>query len=124
MRRSRRQPDSTEFPRWAGRSLPRAMTWVRTVGAAAAAHAAVGIIALAIAGTATIAAPAAPAGAAAHRISVVAAEDTYGNVAAQIGGAQVVVTSIENNPNTDPHSYEVSPSVAQDVAAAQVVVQN
>jgi zinc/manganese transport system substrate-binding protein len=57
-------------------------------------------------------------------IAVVAAENQYGNVAAQIGGKDVSVTSIESNPNTDPHTYEVSPSVAEDVGAAQVVVQN
>ena len=57
-------------------------------------------------------------------IAVVAAENQYGNVAAQIGGTDVSVTSIESNPNTDPHTYEVSPSVAEDVGAAQVVVQN
>ncbi|MGA7988315.1 MAG: zinc ABC transporter substrate-binding protein [Candidatus Dormiibacterota bacterium] len=57
-------------------------------------------------------------------IAVVAAENEYGNVAAQIGGKDVSVTSIESNPNTDPHTYEVSPSVAEDVSAAQLVIQN
>jgi zinc/manganese transport system substrate-binding protein len=57
-------------------------------------------------------------------IAVVAAENQYGNVAAQIGGADVSVTSVESNPNTDPHSYEVSPDVAQEIGSAQVVVQN
>jgi zinc/manganese transport system substrate-binding protein len=57
-------------------------------------------------------------------INVVAAENEYGNVASQIGGRFVRVTSVENNPNTDPHSYEVSPAVAQEVSAAQVVIQN
>lgn len=57
-------------------------------------------------------------------IAVVAAENEYGNVAAQIGGKDVSVTSIESNPNTDPHSYEVSPSVAQQINTAQLVIQN
>ncbi len=57
-------------------------------------------------------------------IAVVAAENEYGNVAAQIGGTDVSVTSVESNPNTDPHSYEVSPDVAQEIGSAQVVVQN
>lgn len=57
-------------------------------------------------------------------IVVVAAENEYGNVAAQIGGTDVSVTSVESNPNTDPHSYEVSPDVAQEIGSAQVVVQN
>jgi len=58
------------------------------------------------------------------RISVVAAENEYGNVASQIGGPYVHVVSIENNPNVDPHSYEVSPRVAQEVSSAQTVIQN
>jgi zinc/manganese transport system substrate-binding protein len=57
-------------------------------------------------------------------IAVVAAENEYGNVAAQIGGTDVSVTSVESNPNTDPHTYEVSPRVAQEIGAAQVVIQN
>ncbi len=57
-------------------------------------------------------------------IAVVAAENQYGDVASQVGGADVSVTSVESNPNTDPHSYEVSPSVAQEIGAAQVVIQN
>jgi zinc/manganese transport system substrate-binding protein len=57
-------------------------------------------------------------------IRVVAAENEYGNVATQIGGKYVKVTSVESNPNTDPHTYEVSPGVAQAVSAAQVVIQN
>jgi zinc/manganese transport system substrate-binding protein len=57
-------------------------------------------------------------------IAVVAAENEYGDVATQIGGRYVAVTSIESNPNTDPHTYEVSPSVADDVSKAQLVIQN
>ena len=57
-------------------------------------------------------------------IAVVAAENEYGNVAVQVGGTDVSVTSVESNPNTDPHTYEVSPSVAQDIGAAQVIIQN
>jgi zinc/manganese transport system substrate-binding protein len=57
-------------------------------------------------------------------IRVVAAENQYGNVASQIGGKYVSVTSVESNPNTDPHTYEVSPGVAQAVSAAQLVIQN
>ena len=57
-------------------------------------------------------------------VSVVAAENEYGDVAAQIGGRYVTVTSVENNPNTDPHNYEVSPKVASEVAGAALVVVN
>jgi zinc/manganese transport system substrate-binding protein len=57
-------------------------------------------------------------------IAVVAAENQYGNVASQIGGRYVTVSSVESNPNTDPHSYEVSPGVAGEVASAQLVIEN
>lgn len=57
-------------------------------------------------------------------VRVVAAENEYGNVAAQVGGPYVQVASVESNPNTDPHTYEVSPSVAEEVAGAELVIQN
>lgn len=57
-------------------------------------------------------------------ISVVAAENEYGNVAAQIGGKDVSVVSVESNPNTDPHTYEISPSVADEIGGAQLIIQN
>jgi zinc/manganese transport system substrate-binding protein len=63
-------------------------------------------------------------GAPAGVISAVGAESQYANVIEQIGGRYVKVTAIESNPNTDPHAFEASPSVAQAVAAAQLVVQN
>ena len=58
------------------------------------------------------------------RIAVVAAENFYGDVAHQIAGDQADVTSIMSNPDQDPHLFEVSPQIARDIAAAQVVVYN
>src|ERR1700751_3367474 len=55
---------------------------------------------------------------------VVAAENFYGNVAQQIGGDRVSVVSILNNPEQDPHLFEVSPAVIRQVAAARVVIYN
>ena len=57
-------------------------------------------------------------------ITAVGAENEYANVITQIGGRYVHVTAIESNPNTDPHSFEASPSVAQIVSTAQLIVQN
>lgn len=57
-------------------------------------------------------------------LRVVAAENFYGDVAAQIGGSYVTVTSILNNPNVDPHEYESSVSAAAAVSNASLVVQN
>jgi zinc/manganese transport system substrate-binding protein len=57
-------------------------------------------------------------------IPVVAAQNEYGDVASQIGGKYVSVSSVESDPSTDPHTYEVSPNVAKEVASAKVVIQN
>src|SRR5580700_1318695 len=57
-------------------------------------------------------------------IHAIGAENEYGNVIAQIGGNQVSVTSILDNPNTDPHTFESSPQVAQQVSGAQLIIQN
>ena len=62
---------------------------------------------------------------AAHgKILAVGAENEYGDVIAQVGGRYVDVSSIMSNPNTDPHTFEASPSVAQTISSAQLVVQN
>jgi zinc/manganese transport system substrate-binding protein len=58
------------------------------------------------------------------QIAAVGAENQYANVISQIGGQYVSVSAIESNPNTDPHTFEASPSVAQTVGAARLVVQN
>lgn len=55
-------------------------------------------------------------------VNIVAAENFYGDVAKQIGGNDVKVTSIMSNPDQDPHLFEASPSVARNVAGAQIVV--
>ena len=58
------------------------------------------------------------------KILAVGAENEYANVISQIGGRYVQVSAIMSNPNTDPHTFEASPSVAQEVSRAQLVVQN
>ncbi len=58
------------------------------------------------------------------RILAVGAENEYANVIAQIGGRYVKVNAIESNPNTDPHTFEASPSVAQEVSAASLLIEN
>ena len=57
-------------------------------------------------------------------INAVGAENQYANVLAQLGGRYVHVSSILDNPNTDPHTFESSPGVASEVSDAQLVVQN
>jgi zinc/manganese transport system substrate-binding protein len=65
-----------------------------------------------------------PSAAADDRIAIMAAENFYGDVAKQIGGDRVSVTSVLNNPDQDPHLFETSPSVAREISAAQIVIYN
>jgi zinc/manganese transport system substrate-binding protein len=58
------------------------------------------------------------------KVEVVAAENFWGSIAAQLGGARVHVTSIITDPNVDPHSYEPTPSDARKMAIAQLVIVN
>jgi zinc/manganese transport system substrate-binding protein len=57
-------------------------------------------------------------------IQVVAAENFWGSIAAQIGGKHVSVVSIITNPNTDPHAYEPTASDGRTMAGAQMVIEN
>jgi zinc/manganese transport system substrate-binding protein len=57
-------------------------------------------------------------------VEVVAAENFYGDVVQQIGGAQVSVTSILSNPDQDPHLFEASAATARRIADAKLVVYN
>ena len=57
-------------------------------------------------------------------VKVVAAENFYGDIARQIGGDNVAVTSILSNPDDDPHLFEASPATAKALADAKVVIVN
>ena len=58
------------------------------------------------------------------RLEVVAAENFWGSIAAQVGGGRVHVTSILSNPNTDPHDYDANPGDARLIARAAYVIAN
>lgn len=62
--------------------------------------------------------------AAADTITVVAAENFYGDIARQIGGDRVAVASIMNNPDQDPHLFETTPAVVRQLAGAPIVILN
>jgi zinc/manganese transport system substrate-binding protein len=57
-------------------------------------------------------------------VKVVAAENFYGDLASQIGGANVAVTSILSNPDDDPHLFEASPDTAKALTDAKIVIVN
>ncbi|HLI12032.1 MAG TPA: zinc ABC transporter substrate-binding protein [Alphaproteobacteria bacterium] len=76
---------------------------------------------LAVAAIATVMAASA---ARAEAIGIVAAENFYGDVAAQIGGAETRVDSILASPDQDPHLFEATPGAARRLAAARLVIYN
>src|SRR4029077_10795194 len=57
-------------------------------------------------------------------IQVVAAENFWGSIAAQLGGDRVHVTSVITNPATDPHAYEPTAVDARTLAGAQLAIVN
>jgi zinc/manganese transport system substrate-binding protein len=57
-------------------------------------------------------------------LQVVAAENVWGSIAAQLGGARVHVTSIVTSPATDPHDYEPTAADARTLAGAQLAIVN
>jgi zinc/manganese transport system substrate-binding protein len=58
------------------------------------------------------------------RLKVVAAENFWGSIAAQLGGEKVRVQSIVTNPDSDPHSYEPTPQDARTMASARMAIVN
>lgn len=57
-------------------------------------------------------------------IEAVGAESQYADVITQTGGRYVTVMAVMNNPSIDPHAFESSPTVANAITAARLVVQN
>ena len=58
------------------------------------------------------------------RLRIVASTDVYGDIARQIGGNLVSVTSIISDPAQDPHSYEADAQVQLALSKANVVIEN
>jgi zinc/manganese transport system substrate-binding protein len=57
-------------------------------------------------------------------IKVVASTNVWGDIASRIGGDQVEVTSIIDDPNKDPHEYQASSRNQLALSQAQLVVEN
>jgi zinc/manganese transport system substrate-binding protein len=57
-------------------------------------------------------------------LPVVASTNVYGDIARQIGGSHVSVTSVLTDPNADPHLFEPGTANGLAVARARVVIQN
>jgi zinc/manganese transport system substrate-binding protein len=70
------------------------------------------------------AAPATPPGGHGAHFEVVAGENFWGSIAAQLAGDRASVTSIIVNPDTDPHSYEPTARDARTFADANMAIVN
>lgn len=81
-------------------------------------------LSLSLAACSEAAAPTAITGISPATISVVAAENFYGDLTRQLGAGHVSVVSILSDPNVDPHEYESSVQNAVAVSKAQLVIQN
>jgi len=57
-------------------------------------------------------------------VNVVAAENFYGDIARQLGGSHVSVTSILSDPNTDPHEFTASTKTLQEILGAKLIIKN
>jgi zinc/manganese transport system substrate-binding protein len=57
-------------------------------------------------------------------LQVVAAENVWGSIAAQLAGTRATVRSIIVNPNADPHSYEPTAQDARTMAGANIAIVN
>src|ERR1700730_9207879 len=75
-------------------------------------------------GTPSAAGSSAGSASASAKLEVVAAENFWGSIAAQLAGTRASVRSIIVNPNTDPHSYEPSAQDARTLAGAELVIGN
>lgn len=57
-------------------------------------------------------------------IKVVASTNVYGDIAHQIAGEHAQITSIIDNPDADPHSYEANTQNQLALAHADIVIEN
>jgi zinc/manganese transport system substrate-binding protein len=57
-------------------------------------------------------------------VSVVASTNVYGDIARQIAGDKVTITSIISDPSADPHSYEANTRTQLELSKADVVIEN
>jgi zinc/manganese transport system substrate-binding protein len=62
--------------------------------------------------------------ASANGIAIVASENFWGSIAAQLAGSKGTVESIITNPAQDPHSYEPTAADARTLATARLAIVN
>ncbi|MDN5857657.1 MAG: zinc ABC transporter substrate-binding protein [Pseudonocardia sp.] len=95
----------------------------RTRTAAAVALGAATALLVAGCGSGAASAPAQQPGSGA-KVPIVATTNVYGAIATAVGGDRVSVRSLIDDPAADPHSFEVTPADAADIADARIVIKN
>ncbi len=65
-----------------------------------------------------------PAFAAPAPLTIVAAENFYGDLARHVAGPYAAVTSILSNPDQDPHLFEADAATAKALTNARIVIAN
>jgi zinc/manganese transport system substrate-binding protein len=68
--------------------------------------------------------PAHPVGGADGLVTVVAVENFWGSLAAQVGGERARVRSLLDNPDADPHDYEPGTADGRALVSARLTVVN
>jgi zinc/manganese transport system substrate-binding protein len=86
--------------------------------------AALALAGLTLAGCSTTPVSGAASGGSGTVVSVVAAENFWGSLAAQLGGDHVKVTNIINSPDADPHDYEPTAADGRAIATAGLTIIN
>ena len=78
----------------------------------------------AVAAVAACSGPAPAGGPGGSVLRVVAAENSWGSIAAQLGGSRAQVQSVVTDPNADPHEYPSNTNDSRAIALADVVIVN
>lgn len=117
-------PAAASIPGAAARSPARPVSRTVTARTRAAVGGALAAALAAGTGACSTTAPASTPRAAGRTVPVAAAENFWGSLAAQLGGSHAQVTSIIDNPATDPHDYEPTAADARTVAGARLTIVN
>lgn len=58
------------------------------------------------------------------KVQIVASTNVWGDIASQVGGGNVEVTSILSDPEADPHLFESDAKTASQIGSAQLIIVN
>src|SRR4051812_22702426 len=92
------------------------------------AHRARAVVLAAVASALSVSACGASSGAADAIVSVVASTDVYGDIVRQVAGdltgGRVAITSVISGPSADPHSFEANTRTELAISRADLIIEN